>query len=424
MFCRGRGAYIYSFLPREMRFTPKTPRAPLTPCCSPDLAGTCSPWQGTGQEGQGGLVRCPAPGTRGHPGSHRGHPSISWRDAKPPARLPGGRSDVPLAANKGSQGTGSRARRSDPAQPGRLSGCIVHPGQRKQLGASPAHFQGSGVPFVCACGPINHCGERAPAARFPVTQPRPLRGCISSGDGASNFIPCHSTPRDLGGFRTGALSACYQPRRGLSPLAAGLTARVGTRQSGCLAASAPGSQPAASPPLPSLPTGIFQLASPLGTPGRAAAHPIPPRSRGRWSKDRDGAAGGAPPRDTAAHPLITRRARARQPAWASGEQSTHLFGMGTGKEPPSSPPGAGCRALAQAFPGADISSASPWRWRWLRATERGPSTPSPPCVDKAQLSHGDAKSPRGPSDRRPRGRGMLPERLQMRFKAVAGTKEN
>lgn len=175
----------------------------------------------------------------------------SWRDAKPPARLPGGRSDVPLAANKGSQGTGSRARRSDPAQPGRLSGCIVHPGQRKQLGASPAHFQGSGVPFVCARGPINHCGERAPAARFPVTQPRPLRGCISSGDGASNLIPCHGTPRDLGGFRTGALSACYQPHRGLSPLAAGLTARVGTRQSGCLAASAPGSQPAASPPLPS-----------------------------------------------------------------------------------------------------------------------------------------------------------------------------
>lgn len=194
-----------------------------------------------------------------------------------PSPLPGcpeGGQMSPWPQTKAPRGRGAEPGAQTPLSRGGFRAALFTPGRGNS--SEPARpISRAAASRLCARGPINHCGERAPAARFPVTQPRPLRGCISSGDGASNLIPCHGTPRDLGGFRTGALSACYQPRRGLSPLAAGLTARVGTRQSGCLAASAPGSQPAASPPLPShwdFPAGF--LTGDAGTRG-GTSYPTP-----------------------------------------------------------------------------------------------------------------------------------------------------
>lgn len=62
---------------------------------------------------------------------------------------------------------------------------IVCSEQRKQLGATPAHFQGSSLrPHH----PINHCGGKEPAPRFPVTRPQLLRYCISPRGKVSGHI--------------------------------------------------------------------------------------------------------------------------------------------------------------------------------------------------------------------------------------------
>lgn len=92
----------------------------------------------------------------------------------------------PLAANKDSRGM-----HPAPARPGWRS--IVCTEQRKLLGATPAHFQGSSLrPHH----PINHCGGKGPAPRFPVTRPQLLRYCISSrGKGSGHILGLPGEPR-------------------------------------------------------------------------------------------------------------------------------------------------------------------------------------------------------------------------------------
>lgn len=97
-----------------------------------DLAGTYAPrargrrWPGA--PGTVGAASCPRVEI-----PRRGWSGVLW----PQTRAPG--------ASAG------------PAQPDVFPGSIVCPEQRKQLGATPAHFQGSSIPPPRPCSPINHC---------------------------------------------------------------------------------------------------------------------------------------------------------------------------------------------------------------------------------------------------------------------------
>lgn len=152
-------------------------------------------------DGAGGRRRPGAPRAQGQPGNHGGCPRLQME--MPPTgwsgilwlqtRIPGGC---------------IRDRHSRDAVP---EG-IVCTEQRKLLGATPAHFQGSSLrPHH----PINHCGGKGAAPRFPVTGPQLLRYCISSrGKGSGHILGLpgepRSSPQQPRGHPAGAARGCVR----------------------------------------------------------------------------------------------------------------------------------------------------------------------------------------------------------------------
>lgn len=152
-------------------------------------------------DGAGGRRRPGAPGAQGQPGNHGGCPRLQME--MPPrgwsgilwlqTRIPGG---------------SIRDRHSRDGFP---EG-IVCTEQRKQLGATPAHFQDSSLRPQ---HPINHCGGKGPAPRFPVVRPQLRRYCISSrGKGSGHILPLPGEPLSSPSNPRGDPASALQEQRG------------------------------------------------------------------------------------------------------------------------------------------------------------------------------------------------------------------
>ena len=128
---------------------------------------------------------CPAPGARGQPGNHGGCPlARGWKCHAEAGQassvckqgLPG------AAARAGTAGMAFQAALFAPSR-----GSSLEPPQPISRAAASRPWR--------RC-PINHCGGKAPAPRFPVTRPHLLHHCISSrGEVSGHILPPQQRPR-------------------------------------------------------------------------------------------------------------------------------------------------------------------------------------------------------------------------------------